>query len=207
MNLKPYISTHLFMHFETPGDISFEHFVYYFDFLTETDDIESNASNDYMAMKRHELTKNLDNFTMLVDLQKNKFYQENLVKTISDSTKEKVSGVLAKYGISIRTMAVLLIVSVVIIIFMFMLIMYAQVAFGSPGMLTSALSSLLCLGGTFGINKGFTKQNTSPSRISKITESSGQELQNVTPNLDAAFSRSLKNSIKKAAADQKKKFS
>ena len=180
------------MHFETPGEINFEHFVTYFDFLTESVTVESTAANDYMAMKRHELTKKLDNFTMLVDLQKNKFYQENLVKTISDSTKEKVSGVLAKYGISIRTMAVLLIVSVVIIIFMFMLIMYAQVAFGSPGMLTSALSSLLCLGGTFGINKGFTKQNTSPSRISKITENSGQELQNVTPNLDAAFSRSLK---------------
>ena len=207
LSLKAYQNTILFLHLEIPGTITYEHFFHYFNFLTQTVEIDEKLPyEEEVVNKRKELRDRLNNFFSVLDLELTRLYQDNLVKTVSENTKDKVSGVLAKYGISIRTMVLLLIVSIVVVILLFALILYAQVAFGSPGMVSALLSSVLCLGGTFGVNTGLTKQNTSPTRIAKITEDSGQQLQKVTPDLSADFSRSLKGSIKQAAADQKKSF-
>ena len=207
LSLKAYQNTILFLHLEIPGTITYEHFFHYFNFLTQTVEIDEKLPyEEEVVNKRKELRDRLNNFFSVLDLELTRLYQDNLIKTVSENTKDKVSGVLAKYGISIRTMVLLLIVSIVVVILLFALILYAQVAFGSPGMVSALLSSVLCLGGTFGVNTGLTKQNTSPTRIAKITEDSGQQLQKITPDLSADFSRSLKGSIKQAAADQKKSF-
>ncbi len=208
LSLKSYQNSILFMYMEMPGTITYEHFFHYFNFLTRSNEImEEELDHDVnVAKTRKDIEKRLDNFISLIEIAKTRLYQDNLVKTVSENTKDKVSGVLEKYGISIRTMIKLLILSVVVIVLLIALILHAQHAFGNPGLASSVLASMLCFGGTFGVNRGLTAQNTSPARIAKITEDSGQELQKLTPDLSADFSRSLKSSIKQAAAEQKKSF-
>ena len=78
---------------------------HYFNFLTQTVEIDEKLPyEEEVVNKRKELRDRLNNFFSVLDLELTRLYQDNLVKTVSENTKDKVSGVLAKYGISIRTM-------------------------------------------------------------------------------------------------------
>ena len=124
------------------------------------------------------------------------------------ASKDTIAEVLEANGVTYRKVLVLLLMSVLVLVLLFVLIAFAQRAFGAPGMVSSTLSALLCGVSAIGVNKSTKERTTSKKVESKITEKAGNDLKQQweAKGTDIDFTNRLHSQITGAVLKQQQNF-